>query len=362
MSDLERANNLFDLEKGGFKESMRVAKRPLGRVSDFVVYDLPSRLALIREGKSVNELSKTVEEMTPNTRFLRTLSASDKDLALLDLKMAMFGIIHSGGEPGQKLIEAVKKLAYECDQPESITYEEIIMVNPADDPRLFTNGEVGQAEYDFYHTHRLIEPILENALVYAQRARESLKINQDLGAAAFVSISADSIILANQFVEAVGQQMNPDDFAVFRKYLGSDQKTGLPGPSGAYTFRVPLLDLMLAGEQFPEKYGNSIAKNGNLRFFPREGRDKLKIEIESSLSGKGESLVALNKKLRFSHATPQLEKMRTALIDFRGRHYRGVVKQLPGAVGDPNAKGTSGENDLGGFLRERVKYLKDLKF
>ncbi len=362
MTDLERAKNLFHPDKGGFKESMRVPSRPLGRISDFVVNDLPSQLALIKDGNPVSDLSKRVEEMLPNTRFLRTLPASSLDLALLDLKMMKYGIIHSGGEPGKKLNEAVKKLAYECGQPESITYEEIIMVNPENDPRLFTSDKVGQAEYDFYHTHRLIEPVLEIAIENVQRARKYLKMNQDLGAAALISLGVDAITDVNRYVEAVGQQMNPNDFFAFRGYLGSDPKTGLPGPSGAYTHRIPLLDFMLAGEQFPQKYLESIVRGDNLWFFPREGRGMLKIEIEGVLSNRGESLVVLNNKFGSGLVNPQLERMRAALIEFRGNHYRGVVKQLPGAVGDPNAKGTSGENDLGAFLRERIKYIKDLKF
>lgn len=360
-SEAEGFRHLFT-EQGGFKEVDRVPMRPLGQVSDFVVERLPDELAKIRDGVTTAvELSQKVEEILPGNLIHKLLPGSgSKDLALLDLKMLMFGIVHSGGEPGPHLQELVKSFAVLTGQPESITYEEIILINPEHDPRLFTSGEVGAAEYDFYHLHRLVEPVLEEAIIAANVSKTALKEGDNLTAAAYIAQSSAHINLAAQHVRVVGQEMDPKLFEAFRPYLGEYAEAGLPGPSGAFTARIPLLDMAFAGEQFPGEYYDSIGHGDKLLFFPRDGRVKMEQEMERIADSKNESLVGLYQTHgRSEEVGQELELMRQALLEFRQQHYKGVVRQVPKAVNDSIA-GTGGQGTPGSFLRNRMKFLREV--
>ena len=332
--------------------------RPLGEVSNFVVSDLPSVLEGIREGRtSVESFSQTTARLVSSLRVALVLYAlqneQQRDLAGLDLKMLETAIVQSGGKPSVELSSLIDSFSAKSSQPPGITYEEIILVNPKQDRRLFTRGEAGQTENAFYQGHRIIEDHLGNAVVVFKNAISDLTIYglKKVGKASrnLLEVQADlnSVIRGTH---TIGNQ-NRAHFTEFRKYLGGNPIRGTKGPSGAFTAGIPAIELFLAGEKLPQDYIDYL--NENMMYFPRQGRSDLKIGM--SFAEKGFTLTALSDKLGNPELLRQAIDGFSKLIRiFRGEHYKTVGNQLPEALAG-KVGGTGGEKDPGTFLRERMR-------
>ena len=155
--------------------------RPLGVISDFVVQELPQTLSRIRGGLPAYHLAHTADLLT---RKLLTKTAQEAlnhphqaELASLDLKMLESGIVHSGATPPAGLETLVNAFSATADQPPALTYEEIVIINPPQDPRLFTQGEIGNSENAFYNGHRKIEGHLDKVIEGAKAGIDLLAAN-----------------------------------------------------------------------------------------------------------------------------------------------------------------------------------------
>lgn len=332
--------------------------RPLGDVSNFVVQELPLKLEGINSGEiTAKNLSQHIADLIAGLSdplICKTLAEpSPRDLAGLDLKMLETAIVHSGGKPPQELTVLVDIFAGKSSQPGGITYEEIILVNPPQDRRRFTRGEVGETERAFYEGHRLIEGHLDRAVIVLKNSIFALIAN---GKDAIAKVSEalnrirEDLIVVIDKTHTIGTQ-NPEHFGYFRKYLGGNPIRGTKGPSGAFTAGIPTIELFFAGEKLPQDYIDYL--NNNMMYFPRKGRMDLKIAM--SFTEEGLTITALSDKLGNPEPLKQaIEELSHLIRAFRGVHYKTVKAQIPQAISG-QIVGTGGEKNPGTFLRERMK-------
>ena len=334
-----------------------ISKRPLGVVSDFAVEQLPVELDAIRAGSQhANRLTNFVGVLVENLPYERideVMKDPDMlDLAGLDLKMLDVAIAHSGGKPPERLVSLVDEFSRVTDQPAGITYEEIILVNPVQDRRAFTRGEVGATETAFYEGHRIIEGHFDRAICVVRGGIQKLTVG-DGGideVAGNIRQTQEDLEAVISKTHAIGGQSR-EHFSIFRKYLGTHPLRGTKGPSGAFTAGIPTLELLLAGEKLPEEYLQYLEEN-NI-YFPRQGRKNMQDAKE--LVRNGLTLTSLAGHLGNPEVLEQsINGLSRLMRRFRGEHYKAVRNQIPQAISGKMA-GTAGEQDPGTFLRGRMK-------
>lgn len=340
----------------------RTLDRPLGHVSNFVVEQLPIALERLRASSfSMSGLELYVESLV-SSLSAQTISgvladSRARDVAGLDLKMLEAAIFHSKGDekakPPHRLGELVDEFSAQSNQPPCMTYEEIVLINPTDDIRLFTRDNVGKTEEAFYRAHKKIESHLDTAI---DTAREGI---QELGSkgnsiadqvAKRLHLVALSLRALVEGTHNVGLQ-DSQHFLVFRKYFGSNTGRGTKGPSGAFTAGVPTLELLIAGEKLPQEYMHYLDDN-NI-YFPRQGRRGLAEARE--FVRQGMTLTALGESLgNPDDLVDSIQTLSGLIRRFRGEHYLTVRNQVPEAIVDKVA-GSGGEAKPGIFLRGRMK-------
>lgn len=332
--------------------------RPLGPVSNFVVNQLPVVLEEIRSGTgSAGDFTSSVDQLVSGLgKDTVNDAVSDvrvRDLAGLDLKMLDTAIARVGGVVPLRLQQLVDVFAQKSGQPTGITYEEIILVNPPTDRRLFTSGDVGKTEESFYETHRIIEGHLDTAIAATHGSIAELNID---GVAAVDNVvgqlasTQEDLMMIISGTHTLGIQ-SKEHFAVFRYYLESHRTRGTKGPSGAFTAGIPTLELLLAGEQLPEEYRRYLKEN-NI-YFPRKGRERLREARE--LIERRMTLTLVSQRLgNPSSLAEAINSLGDLMRRFRGEHYKTVRSQVPEALSGEVA-GTDGEQDSGRFLRDRMQ-------
>ena len=249
--------------------------RPLEAVSDFVIEAFPEMLEL--SPHVLVEQSKKLLASLSQEVVSRTTSSGWPSVASLDVKMFEAGIVHSGLTPPPRLTELVDQLS--AGETPALTYEELVLANPAGDLRRFTRGTVGETEKAFYREHYFIEECLERAILKVRSAVEELLPNMvlahdpDVPAATQAHTGVeDDLLLVIASTAKLGQ-MPEGHFEVFRKYLNSNPLRNLKGPSGAFTARIPLLELLFRGNELPVEYTRYLETNW--QYFPRQGRVEL---------------------------------------------------------------------------------------
>ncbi|MEX2028444.1 MAG: hypothetical protein WD988_03035 [Candidatus Curtissbacteria bacterium] len=336
----------------------RIHQRPLGALSDFDIERMPASLAEIRAGTSttkslVGDVGTMIAGLSPQTVNDALADQRARDIAGLDLKMLDAAVAHSEGEVPVVLQFLVDIFAVRSGQPGGISYEEIVLINPPSDRRLFTVGEVGKTEEAFYEMHRVVEGHLDSAIDATTQSIERLSLDGATAANDVVSQLQQTQEDLNSVIEgvhAVGTQ-NREHFGIFRAYLNSHPTRGTKGPSGAFTAGIPTIELLLAGEQLPDEYRHYIDEN-NI-YFSRKGRKDL--ERAREFASKGMTLTAISQHLE---NPPLLAENINSLSDlmrrFRGEHYKTARNQVPEAIAGSVA-GTGGETNPGFFLRGRMK-------
>lgn len=289
-SGVEKLTHLFSGKP--VERNVGVQQRPLGTVSDFVVKTLPSRLEQIRAGKlDVQALIDEVERLVEGSVY-ETQQLADTRVARLDVLMLESSIVHSGGTPGLNLRTLADLLTDSTVQPPAMTYEDIIVNNPPDDPRTFTHGGVGSAEAAFYLGHQLIEGELERAIEKMRQlfVLHSPEVSAHPGdVVALLQAIVQHINIVTEYTHVLGQKMDPGAFLIFRQYLATNEQRNAKGPSGAFTARVPLLEVLFAGETLPEEFFRYL--ESNRIYFPVAGQ----LALLSAIAGvhRGETLTQL---------------------------------------------------------------------
>mgnify|MGYP003393498839 CR=1 FL=1 len=317
-------------------------KRPLGVVSDFVVERLPRELHSPAFADIVTSLMRGKSLICRKA----LMDAETRALASLDLKMIEAAMVHSGIAVPPSLAGLVD--AFSVSRVRAITYEEIVLVNPHEDLRTFTTGEVGETEAAFYNMHRTIETQLVYAISSMHSAIAELR-NGDAPASAHAleHVVAQANGLPGM-VHALGL-MTPGHFPTFRRYLMSHPTRNLHGPSGAFSAGIPTLEILFRGNELPEKYIQHLKTNWE--YLPLRGHDALTNAIRS----KDRSLMALWRERGEDRLLkPAIDALGEIFNTFRRAHYNAVGRQLPEALKD-ETPGTAGEVKPGEFLRDRME-------
>jgi hypothetical protein len=336
-------------------------QRPLGDLSDYVMETLPKRLEapsheLIRDCEKLLDSLDPCDVWTAEHGDIHTRS-----LASLDVKMLEIGIIQSGFQPPAELTELVDYLSGEA--PPVITYDELLLLNPVDDFRTFTRGKIRETETIFYLEQRFIEECLEYTIQKMRVAIEFLKpdatLNYDTSIKralrALAGIESD---LGPAIAAMRGLGYLPDGhFNVFRKYVSVHPIRNLKGPSGAFTARIPIMELLLHGEELQPNYMCYFEENR--KYFPRQGQMEILEAFEQVQNG--DTLTSLcYKNEQTACVMERINVIGEFLNTFRKSHIKSVAQQIPDILrGD--APGTGGEVNSGKFLRDRMKDTKFIK-
>lgn len=328
-------------------ENDREKIRPLGKLSDFVIEELPK---LLQDQGLEKEFLRRERILLGNPdRFLRKLESLNQEelaVARLDILMleAALRFIGCNSVTMTKIVNGLERIT---NRPPILTYEDIVLSNPVLDIRVFTTGKVGRHEADFYIGHNVIEQKLGHVLELLNGLRTSTIGKQvvELSVKQVHSL-LDEVI---ELTEVIGFSMDKEAFKQFRVYIGSkmakDNKTVLEkGPSGAFSAKVPLIDLFLKG-YLSEEHSNYVKENS--RYFPR-------IEVELLLdliSHKIEPLKDVFKRKNYDQS--RIQELEMKLKQFRGMHLRAVRHQIP-EIFAGQASGTAGESDVQGFLKRRI--------
>jgi hypothetical protein len=336
-------------------------QRPLGNLSDYVMETLPERL----EAPSY-ELIRDCERLLDSlgsfdVRILEYEDIHTRSLASLDVKMLEIGIIQSGFTPPEELTELVDQLT--GDAPPVITYDELLLLNPVDDFRTFTRGEVRETEAKFYLEQRFVEECLEHVIMKMRVAIEFLKpettldcyTNVERAFRALAGTDGD-LMPAIDAMKGLGF-MTKGHFGIFRKYVSVHPTRNLKGPSGAFTARIPIMELLLHGEELPLDYMAYFEENR--KYFPQQGRVEILEAFKQAQNGNTlTSLCYKNEQAKC--IIGHINMIGEFLNDFRTMHYQSVARQIPDILrGD--APGTGGEVNSGEFLRNRKRATKFIK-
>lgn len=342
----------------------RVPIRPLGQFSDFVVMNLPASLTAIREGtanpSALNKLSEGLIEGLTSDIITRAISTSaSADLALLDMLIMDNALVRTT-EPNPKLTALIDSFSAANGRPPVITYEDLILINPLNtDCRTNTEVEVGSTERDFYIAHREIEEDLDVLIDTSKDAIERLKregSNAVIDVATMIHSAELKWVEINAYMNLLGETMSTEHFSTFRPYFLEHPARTRPdgrkykGPSGAFTASIPVFEILFAGEKMNQEQFNYFKDNEI--YFPRKGKRDIQEALE--YLGNGFTLTQLARSLDNPPIlVEELAKLDYYLNQFRGKHYAGVRRQIPGAI-EGNVSGSAGENDVGKFLKGRM--------
>ncbi len=344
--------------------------RPLGSVSDFVVAKLPALLARVRNHViSADELTQRcaveLDAVSVPSLLKRCYGRHGHEIALLDLLFMESGIVHSGGRPGALLQSMVDDLAKSLKRIPAMTYADLVMINPAEDMRVFCNGDIKASEKMFYRNQISAELHLCHAARFCQTAIGKLskgsgrwglwRAYRILKAAA-----RETCQMAND-VTAMNAELPVEHFAVIRQYFAAHPIRGFKGPSGVFSVGIFLLELLLNGRRLGENHPDYLRYylEENTQYLPQEGVQEIHDAYQQALDGKT-VFALLDRPSSNGVDSHAVAKCKSAAIDiglairlFRGNHYKAVKHQIPDVL-EGYAAGT-GEADAGDLLTERMK-------
>lgn len=341
----------------------RLPNRPLGSFSDFVVMGLPGALTTIKEGGfplDFHQLSdELIDGLTPSAISKAALTQDSADLALFDLLIMDNARVRTIG-PNSKLTGLIDRVAEMKGRPPIITYEDLIFINPLQtDCRTHTDGDVGRSERDFYVVHRGIESHLGVIIEVLKQSIDKLFL-EGVGAVEGVYRDIHSAGLRwkdiNEGMDVLWKEMSPDHFSAFRPYFlehpirRTSNGEKYKGPSGAFTASIPIFEILFAGEKMQKEQFKYFEENEI--YFPRKGREGIQEALGYLQEGRtltqGANLVGNPPTL-----VEELAKFDQYLNEFRGKHYAGVRRQIPGSI-EGKVSGSAGETNVGRFLRGRI--------
>jgi len=326
---LERVNDLF-LE--GILEESQDPIRPLGKLSDFVVKELPMVLGRVRSSKEgekeglVKGLVEDVEALVEGVK--EVVGDSLVKVAGLDIQMARHGILTSCGTVGLSLTRLAEAFNKRYGLPNTLTYDQIVLGNPPEDWRSFTRGRVGKMETDFYRAHQWAEEHLAVSVGLVFQARYAKNA---------LERAAGGIRRATE-VTATLNRLNTEDFDVFRPYL--------MGTSGFYSLGVVLVDLTLVGGRIP--WLGELKKELPSGLFPQEDEISEAMLVEF----RNDAVLDWADKLGDKGVYQAVGEALGAMGEFRRVHYEVVAAKKP-EVAEDRALSTKGSMNAGQLLRER---------
>ncbi len=305
--------------------------RPFGKLSDFVCQDLPTS-----KHDLINALT-----LLPSRVDKKTLLPVQRDIALLDLKMLFVTASRhqSHDHIRDRFAQEIEEMNEIMGRPAvtQMTYQEIILDNPKGDLRVFTSGSIGDAEMRFYRGHQLIEDTLAIAIASLQTAlNEPDKANVSLD----VALQACSCVVTG--MQSFMKDLSKDDFMGFKPFFDSNPYTGEKGPSGAFSAKVPHVDILLYGQNTPHETLRYLSDNKS--YFPQADHYNA---LQSYYNGLG--VIDVVKGRNKAKAT----KIGKVMLNFRRFHKGAVTKQI-----GVNAVGSAEGNDAVSYLDNRIAGFK----
>jgi hypothetical protein len=270
---------------------------------------------------------------------LNTLSAKTEfnDVAILDAKfmyviasVARMDDLEAGYR--EVILDALKRNKRPLIT--QMTYEDIILNNPADELRTFTSGTIAKSEMLFYRGHQLIEDELRTCI-------QSLKEADKIGEVTPLKTAYDAMAKACEIGHKVFiRALDSTHFMAFKPFFDTNPYTGEKGPSGAFTASIPHIDMLLYGRETPQSLQDYIRVNKD--YFPVTDYADLQKTIN-----KGTSLIE-----RFDGDHNSLELIHRISLQkrrFRALHMAAVKKHI-----GTNAVGSAEGKSAMPFLHQRV--------
>ncbi|WP_258768927.1 hypothetical protein [Bradyrhizobium arachidis] len=242
----------------------RQRKRPLGRLSDFVVDELPQDIAQIkcseRPDEAVRALGRSIRAIVADTDYdalLRGLPHSEFEVAKTDIQyltncayhMSAFAGLHPRDAEltvGEGLSRLARLSRERQPGIEVLSYEDMILTNPVQtDPRVYCLGVAGVEERDFCLGHQLIEGELQLAI----DALLELRDVADADARQCLALCMKHLETANHVLTRFHEHMSPDLFGQFRVFYGKNPYKDRLGPSGRFSGRIVAASVLLIGEE-----------------------------------------------------------------------------------------------------------------
>ena len=257
------------------------------------------------------------------------------DIAILDAKMlyviASKVELEDVAEDFRSVIlEGLKHM--QRPQIAQMTYEDIILNNPAQDMRTFTVGRTAMSEACFYRGHQVIEGHIHGVI-------DALKQAHKTGDISYLDEAHESATQAAKVMRLFGSELNRGHFNTFKPYFDTNPYTGEKGPSGVFTATIPHIDVLLDGA---ENYEGHDYLRENASYFPQRDLSDLNTSIAQGI----------NLSERFTgHAVAidKLEAITLRMATFRKMHEGAVRKH----IGDDVVGSAEGGSAVP-FLHERI--------
>ncbi|GAA2217290.1 hypothetical protein GCM10010360_35350 [Streptomyces nogalater] len=343
--------------RGTARDAGPLSRSPLG---PYVLNRLPADLAAVTQGRST--YARLAAEQC---RVLSAAGADDGPLAAdpscaplvqLDLLFMLNGYLPAGPAAFPRPLLAA--LAAQCDRYPSLdphmSYELLIDVNCAEwettgHIRVFSDGELGRLERDFYLGHHLAEPAVRGAF----DRLSSLVLEPDaVDPAAALEEALRGLDDFRRYMAQYGR-LPREAFQAFRHYhMG--HPGGARGASGAFMPSVQLLELaLLAPTASYELYLDQ-----SLPYFPAWSRSLVSEWRERSRGGDNVVQAVLDGRLKLDRrAAVALLGVIDTFVNFRMVHLGVTRKAIPEAF-EPSTRPTrqsilaqGGERDFLGGVR-----------
>lgn len=312
------------------------AARQISPLGTYVLGELPADLAAVSQGRmTYGELAekqcRVLERLGPEAFPVEALATAR--VVQLDLLFMLGGFLPAGPEAFPRpLVDAISA---QCVRFPSLdphmSYELLIDVNVDEwnrhgEIRVFSEGELGRLERDFYVGHRLSEPSVGAAF---DRLR-TLILEPD------TTVTAEALQDAHRSLDefrlhmAQYGRLPKEAFDSFRRYhMG--YPGGPRGASGAFMPSVQLLELALLPPT--EEYGTYLDQS--MVYFPTWSRPLVAEWRERSSKGENVVDAVLDGRLKLDDsATTALLAVIDRFADFRMVHLGVTRKAIPEAFSD----------------------------
>ena len=314
--------------------------RPLGIISDFVTDEMPGMKPDADRLRSIVDVVRKLD-----------IQLDDAGLAILDIKMLhnfctvaavetkdhRFELLRT--EIADVLIATQQKIGREpvCH----LTYQDIILNNPPEDMRTFLIGPEGRSESDFYRGHQLIEARLQSAIDALLLVRQGVDMEKNLK-----TTQAD-IRAVKEGMFSFRHDLKKEHFTAFKPFFSTNPYTGEKGPSGAFTAKIPCVDILLFGHDTPVE--EMAYLKDNKKYFPPHDFE----QTQKFHAMKVNLFEALNKNGASERCYELADAVARDLLSFRHDHMGAVLYQI-GKGGQGSAEG----NGLDKYLQSRIKNMQ----
>lgn len=342
--------------------------RPLNRISDIVCEDMPKYAAMLRQPRSESEAALSrficdVCQLTETIDIAKVFQSPQADLALLDLKMlhAFISMAQKSAERGDStnyISQVSQARAFLADKigdanrigqyapVTHLTYRDIVLSNPEHDMRAFCIQDERETEYGFYRGHTIIEDKLSSII-------NLLKPTLHAGSDEFIE---KSLLQAKDIMREVAvmmrsfmTSMNKEHFLAFRPFFDTNPYTKEKGPSGAFSAKIPHIDILLWGSDTPTDIYTYLNEN-HLYFPPEDYKD-----IQNTIS-LGVSVINVISNPEMSPGVHEaFQEVAKTIVAFRRFHFGATRKHL-GSV----YEGSAESDNSAAFLERRVNEFDSL--